>query len=267
MNETNGSEDQRTNETDECLNNFQKRFEHRLRDPKFALELAGFVVLCVYAAFTIRMYYANRDSADAAKESADTASRQLEMVDRPWIKEALRSVSDFSTQNGTITWGVSISANNVGHSVATEVFPDARLIAIRGADFIDFPRKQVTELCEKMTQRFKQLKTDPELWNNSIFPDDHHDFIPFTTLLLPQEIAASSLDGGSGLGKSVFPVLIGCIEYHYPTSPHAHHTGFVYVLSHTDDPSLAEPTRTFFSVGRTVPKDKIVLRQIGQVAD
>jgi hypothetical protein len=203
------------------------------------------------------------------RKSADSSARQLEMLDRPWLKEELTSASDFRSQKGgAMDLAVTIKVDNVGHSVATDVSPDGRLIAIKDADFIDGPRRQVTELCKKMSERWENVKTtDPSIWNNSIFPDDSHTFIPLDVFLWPKDIDSNSLDGGAQLGKSIFPVFIGCIEYHFPTSSRPHHTGFVYFLTHTDIPSLPDPTRAFFSVSTTVPKDNIVLTKSAQVAD
>ncbi len=62
-------------------------------------------------------------------------------------------------------------------------------------------------------------------------------------------------------------MLIGCIEYHYPTSEKPHFTWFVYFLSHNDERTLPAPTQDFFSIGKTVPKDSMVLRKSGQYAD
>ena len=52
----------------------------------FGMELLGFVILCVYAAYTIKIYRASKQSADAATSAAKTAAEQLEMTERPWIK-------------------------------------------------------------------------------------------------------------------------------------------------------------------------------------
>jgi len=41
------------------------------------LEIAGVVILGIYTTFTIKMYRANKESADAAKSAADTAARTL----------------------------------------------------------------------------------------------------------------------------------------------------------------------------------------------
>lgn len=49
------------------------------------VEVAGVILLAVYTGYTIKMYGANKKSADAAKEAADTAAHQLEVDERPWI--------------------------------------------------------------------------------------------------------------------------------------------------------------------------------------
>jgi hypothetical protein len=43
-----------TKEIENCLDYYEIRIKRSLRDPKFVLEAAGFVVLFVYAVFTIR---------------------------------------------------------------------------------------------------------------------------------------------------------------------------------------------------------------------
>jgi len=116
MNKTNDDK-HHTDETEECLNEFQGRFEKRMRDPKFALEVAGFIVLCVYAFFTILLYCANKNAADAAKASADAAVAQTRPI--IWL------VSDFGHPNylpspsEQITW--ELRFKNYGKTPAGEL--------------------------------------------------------------------------------------------------------------------------------------------------
>jgi hypothetical protein len=91
------------------------------------------------------------------------------------------------------------------------------------------------------------------------------DFI--LAYLLPSEVNKSPFDGGANLSKSVMPMLIGCIEYHYATSEKPHKTWFVYVLSHKDDPALEPSSRAFFSIGKTIPNTDMVLLKSSQFAD
>jgi Ca2+/Na+ antiporter len=53
------------------------------------VEIVGAVLLLIYTAYTIRMYSANKEAADAAQSAAVTAAKQestLEVSQRPWIE-------------------------------------------------------------------------------------------------------------------------------------------------------------------------------------
>lgn len=63
----------------------RKKAKHWLDYVTFGLELLGFVVLCVYAAYTIRIYCANKKAADAAKRSADIAAQTMRIDERAWV--------------------------------------------------------------------------------------------------------------------------------------------------------------------------------------
>jgi len=229
-------------------------------------EKAAVVVAILILSVNAWQSWETRKSAGAAKSAAETASKQLEAADRPWIKDTVRSAFDFTANNGAFSWAVTIRAENLGHSVATAIFPETRLIAIHGADFIDAPRQQAKELCDNVSKRFETVKDNPSVWGTSIFPGEWSEFAS-NAILWPSQIKGNTFDGGAKLGTSVFPVLIGCIEYHYATSEKPHHTWFVYTLVHNEDSALAEPTRVFFSLGKTIPNKNMVLIKASQFAD
>jgi hypothetical protein len=52
---------------------------------KGILEIAGLVVLCVYAAYTIKIYCANQGAAVAAKDSAHTAVITMRLDEKAWL--------------------------------------------------------------------------------------------------------------------------------------------------------------------------------------
>jgi hypothetical protein len=238
-------------ETDIKKQEGQKKYKKWLH-PQTIIQLLTLLAVVYYA------YY--------AKKQWGTTTRQLEMADRPWLRDEVESASDLMFSNGTISWTVTIKVQNIGHSVATEVFPDVRLIAIQGADSIGAPRKKVTEICDSMPKRFDAVKGIHGLWNNSIFSEDSRDF-GMSVILSSKDMDNALIDGGKALGQSVMPMLVGCIEYRYPTSERPHHTGFVYVLSHDGTTTDADPAQVFFSIGRNIPKTNVVLRRVGQVAD
>src|SRR5450631_831484 len=49
------------------------------------LEIAAAILLAIYTGYTIKMYYANKQAAEAAKSAADSARLQLELSERPWV--------------------------------------------------------------------------------------------------------------------------------------------------------------------------------------
>jgi len=104
------------------------------------------------------------------------------------------------------------------------------------------------------------------MWGTSAFPTYWLEF-PFGIYWTPEQINNGSLDGGVDLGKSIYPVLIECVAYRYPSSDRPHHAGSVYILSHSDDPNIQEAGRVFFSIGKTIPKDKMVLLKAAQYVD
>jgi hypothetical protein len=222
----------------------------------------------VTAVFTVGIFVATAVYAvvatlqwSAMRQQSSTMQRQLEMADRPWIKDAVRSASDFTAQHGAFSWAVTIRTENVGHSVASAIYPEAKLIAIHGADFLDSPRLQARQLCDEVSARFERVKNDPVVWSNAIFPGEWSEFLS-NTVLLPTDIQGVSLDA-----KNSMPMLIGCIEYHYATSAKPHHTWFVYTLTHSDDPSLPPDSRMFFPMEKAVPSANMVLIKADQFAD
>ncbi len=121
MNAENDKSDDRTDETENCLDNFKQRFEKKIQDPKFALELAGFIVLCIYAFFTLLMYCANKKAADAAKKSADISEATLVASNRPWVSGSFEISKPPSIQGNTVELEYIATLKNSGHAPATNV--------------------------------------------------------------------------------------------------------------------------------------------------
>ena len=85
MDKAGSHKDKSRAEIEKSLRYLKIKLTRSIRDPKFFLEVVTLIVFVVYAIYTGRMYYANRDSADAATKAANTAASQLEMTGRPWI--------------------------------------------------------------------------------------------------------------------------------------------------------------------------------------
>jgi hypothetical protein len=55
------------------------------------LEGFGLLILILYAIFTIKIWRASKNAADAAKSAADIAAKELELSQRPWIVPTFQS--------------------------------------------------------------------------------------------------------------------------------------------------------------------------------
>jgi hypothetical protein len=210
------------------------------------------LIQAIVIAFQIRPL---RNSAYAAKEAATTASRQLEMADRPWLKEIVSADAPFMFDSkGNISWAVLVTANNVGHSVATGVFAEGKLIVLHGADYIDGPAKEMNLFCDRIA---KPDPINPRRWGVSVFPNDSGELLPVSVIMTSSDIESASVDGGAVLGKSIFPMLVGCIDYQFSTSETRHQTRFIYDVFYQDPKTGTN--QPFISVGKTLPMKGLVL--------
>lgn len=191
----------------------------------------------------------------ATKNATRIASRQLEMADRPWLRDDVIPKANFIFDKGSISWGVLIKGENVGHSVATGVFAEATLIALHGADYVDGPTKELNKFCD----RFPNSRTKPpNQWGVSVFPNDFTE-IPYAVIMMADDVERASVDGGTALGNSIFPMLIGCIDYQYSTSDKRHQTRFIYDVFYKD--LEAATPQPFISMGKTLPVAGMILKR------
>lgn len=68
------------------------------------LEIIGLIVLCIYAAYTIKIYCANKKSADAAKDAADIAREALTDVQRAFVYDSFNQGQDGNFLRITVGW-------------------------------------------------------------------------------------------------------------------------------------------------------------------
>ena len=143
------------------------------------------------------------------------------------------------------------------------MFVQGKLIAMRGADYVDGPSAQLKEYCDGLA---KTKIRSAENWGVSVFPGDHAD-LPFGINGWEKDIKPAIIDGGQKLGPSIFLMFIGCIDYEYPTSNFRHQTRFIYDVFHKD-PTSGE-NDPFLSLEKTFPSEEMVLwphRVSGQFA-
>lgn len=116
----------------------RKQTKHWLDYVTFGLELLGLIVLCIYAGYTIKIYCANRDAANAAQSAAITAKEAVHLSERAYITIGNPQI-DFKTK--TVTLNVvnsgrisSGSADVIAHAFIMNVTdPHAPMIYLKDA--------------------------------------------------------------------------------------------------------------------------------------
>jgi len=106
--------------------------------------ISGLVVLIVYTIFTIKMWSANKQAADAAKiaaqaaeEATTIAQKQLIANERPWLAAEFILTGPVVTSdpNGAVV-NYTLRVKNVGHSPAFNIQLMAAVFNRQAADFI-----------------------------------------------------------------------------------------------------------------------------------
>jgi hypothetical protein len=121
MKESERYEDYGEKETERYLRYFKIQFKRSLRKPKFVLEVVGFLVLVVYAFYTIEIYKANQESADVATKSLKQSVESLRIDQRAWIAiEPFRPVLK-SRDADSATYEYQLIPKNVGKTSAYKV--------------------------------------------------------------------------------------------------------------------------------------------------
>jgi hypothetical protein len=80
MDESEPRKDKSTAEIETYLQELKAEFSKSIRPPKFLLEIVGFIVLCVYAFFTLGIYCANQKAADAAHDTLGEIQKQTTLM-------------------------------------------------------------------------------------------------------------------------------------------------------------------------------------------
>jgi hypothetical protein len=110
---------------------------------KFRVELTGAFVLVIYTAFTILMWCANKKAAEAAKSAADTAAKQLEMTDRPWVAIEVAITSPLIYDDKGVRLDFSFVPKNIGHSPAQNVLIAPELLPVFMGDDVSEAQKRI----------------------------------------------------------------------------------------------------------------------------
>jgi hypothetical protein len=201
MEQPNPRKSKSTKEIDNCLDYYEIRIKRSLRDPKFALEVAGFVVLFVYAIFTALMYFANQKAADAAKSSADTAAAQFELSERPWVDAQIKI-------NGPLTFDVNGGRLPVMFTLRNSGSTPALITSLTFRIVMSSEVPNLTGVRNEVCDEGKDFKvTQLTLFPRTDFPQAAE------IIIAKQSIDSNIAKFPTFKGSFVGPALIACILY------------------------------------------------------
>jgi hypothetical protein len=164
------------------------------------------------------------------KQSADTAQKQLDMSERPWV--GIDRVEPVSPLNFDRTGGhlsLSFYMTNFGHSPARDIRVIARLVPLPlDKDHWDFAAEQKA-LCVS----FRYLHDENGWAVTTIFPNSN-DVVRYPpdvgANIAPDEIKKATM---YPVPKQTLNLiyLLGCIDYRFTYSEDHHQTGFAYMVT------------------------------------
>jgi hypothetical protein len=129
MNDNEPYKDKSTAEIEAFLNELKGNFTKALKDPKFLLEIVVFIVIGIYTFFTILMYCANKQSADAATGAANTAERTMRLDQRAWVAVTAVNSKTALAVDQTFTYSV--------HFIDTGKTPASNVIVHPGDELLE----------------------------------------------------------------------------------------------------------------------------------
>lgn len=157
-------------------------------------------------------------SADAAKAAAKTASDSLDVTQRPWITEIAQIGGPILFSVNGLTVAFLFTIDNVGHSPASNVWINGRLI------------NSMHDGMPPLTayRRFCEGAPTSMMLGETVFPGGHPMQTQWTFTIPWDEI------NGTQAPSIVAPILYGCVAYRYGLSNTQHFTPFRYDVFQSD---------------------------------
>ncbi len=233
----------------ECQIDLYKEKSYRLSKNQFIVAVITLIVLAAYTAIAAyqacqmrKATKATQDAAAAAQSAAKTASNQLELTERPWMKIDFFINQPLEFQpNGDLGVQFHDAMSNVGHSVALNV----RLVLEaepegKGLWFNEVPKEQ-EEICETWRQ-VSSIHIPNQTSQITLFPNDQPWIENGSFVISKAQIDKVKVTGTDGrefiTGISIF----GCVDYAFSFTDKHHQTGFWYEIM-KPTPALGHPRK------------------------
>lgn len=196
MNETETHKDKSTAELEKCLRYFKIRIVRSARDPKFILEIVTLIIFVIYAIYTGRMYYANRDAADAATSAAKTADQTMRLDERAWVAVTAVNSKEPPQLNHRFTFSVHFVDTGKTPARNVIVHPNNELLAKgQRADFSPDPKPERLGVLSPGSDRTIENGLDPTTIGASGMTKSGLDYLKTRTLSVHGTITYDDIFG------------------------------------------------------------------------
>ncbi|MFZ3262825.1 MAG: hypothetical protein WA172_02395 [Terriglobales bacterium] len=195
----------------------EKTFWDKFKD---GAEIIGICLLAVYTWYSVKMYCANRDAADAATSAANTAAKQLELTARPWVDLDISITTPVTYDRDGLHISFTFIPKNIGPSPAQNVSIAPKLIpGSMGTDVHEIQKR----ICDN-----RAVASDEPL-RYALFPNRSYEQ-KITMQITDAEINSqwSKFELSQGPNDLLPVLLVGCVDYTYDSSPRHHQTGFAF---------------------------------------
>lgn len=221
--------------------------------------IVGVLLLAIYTAYTIKMYCANNKAANAAASAADTAAKQLELAERPWVDADVRINGPLTFDVNGANLNVLITLRNTGHSPAVNASIRPLILATFGSN--EEPLAARRQLCADAAKSATSYAFGVTIFPNATIPYDERIGLGNSDIAKIGQVF-----GGKFKGRIIGPELILCIAY-LPTfkTNTVYTTGYIFdvfkINSKTNLPDIG------FTVGENIDAAHLRLRYgIGSVS-
>ena len=175
------------------------------------------ILIFIYAGITLLIYCENRRSAIAAKSAADTAAKQLELTERPWVRVDLQIAGPFVIDKTGINFIIQATTKATGNSPATSLAMESKM-------YVDYawPAVRINEKRDALCEDIKKRATTNQKYLKSMFPGVQES-PEYQHLGVPRLELEEALKGGS---ERIIPLIVTCAIYRSTFNDNLYETAY-----------------------------------------
>jgi hypothetical protein len=176
---------------------------------------------------TVGLYLIGEKQIEIANKSTEVAEKAFIAANRPWVKIDIQVGGPIAYNVNGANFTLRYIMKNIGHSPATNVWPNPKVIApILDPDAPEnfSPRAELQNLISEMKKR------PPSPFGYALFPDDV--IAQDITVIMSQD----EIKRATKLLNAIYPTIVGVVDYRMGFDEKSHQTGFIVEIRRSDIP-------------------------------